>query len=193
MPFRRELMMTCEILLISGSLRARSVNSAIIRAAAQGAPLRVAPRVYPSMGDLPLFNPDDDSEPLDRSVADLRKSIGRADALFICTPEYAGGLPGSFKNLLDWTVGSSEMTNKLVGWVNAASPAAPAGGEDAYASLRKVLSYVDARIVEAACVKIPMSRQSVDADGLIIAPSILERVARALICLADAATARREG
>ncbi|MGH4015240.1 MAG: NADPH-dependent FMN reductase [Pseudonocardiaceae bacterium] len=91
--------------------------------------------------DLPAFNPDDDHEPLHPAVADLRRQIA-ADALLFCTPEYAGALPGSFKNLLDWTVGGSEIYGKPVCWINASSVAAPTGGADAHASLAKVLGYV---------------------------------------------------
>jgi NAD(P)H-dependent FMN reductase len=72
-------------------------------------------------------------------VAELRHEIGAADAVLICTPEYAGALPGSFKNLLDWTVGGGEADRKPVGWINASGVAAPTGGGDAHASLRKVL------------------------------------------------------
>jgi NAD(P)H-dependent FMN reductase len=42
-------------------------------------------------------------------VADLRRQIEAADAVVFCTSEYAGALPGSFKNLLDWTVGGGEV------------------------------------------------------------------------------------
>ena len=75
------------------------------------------------MTDLPHFNPDDDHDPLPHAVADLRARIGAADAVLICTPEYAGALPGTFKNLLDWSVGGPEMYGKPVAWVNASGAA----------------------------------------------------------------------
>ncbi|MBC7977439.1 MAG: NAD(P)H-dependent oxidoreductase [Myxococcales bacterium] len=37
-------------------------------------------------------------------VAALRAQVGAADALAICSPEYAHGMPGSLKNVLDWLV-----------------------------------------------------------------------------------------
>jgi chromate reductase len=89
------------------------------------------------------------------------------DAVLICTPEYAGGLPGSFKNLLDWTVGGGEVYGKPVAWINASSVAAPTGGADAHESLRKVLTYAGADIVDAACARIPVSRTDVDETGRI--------------------------
>src|SRR5205823_7867073 len=83
--------------------------------------------------------------------AQLRAAIAHADAILVCTPEYAGTLPGSFKNLLDWTVGGTEIGGKPTAWINAANPGR---GEGAVATLRSVLEYTDAAIVEEACVRI---------------------------------------
>lgn len=177
--------MTYDLLLIGGSLRADSVNAAVLKTAQQLAPAATTARLYESLAGLPHFNPDDDREPLHPAVADLRDRIGKADALLFCTPEYAGALPGSFKNLLDWTVGGVEMDRKPVAWINAASPAAPMGGEDAHASLRKVMGYIGARIVESACARIPLSRRAVGADGVIHDPAVRDQIAAALAALAD--------
>jgi chromate reductase len=55
----------------------------------------------------------------------------------------------------------------VVAWINASGQAAPTGGANAHDSLRIVLGYTGADIVEAACVRIPIARQMVDEDGLI--------------------------
>ena len=132
--------MNRSILLINGSLRSGSVNAAVLATAHIIEHENVVTRLYQGIANLPHFNPDNDTEPLDPFVLALRADIKHADALVFCTPEYAGALPGSFKNLLDWTVGGTEISGKPVGWINAASSAAPAGGEDAYASLRQYTS-----------------------------------------------------
>ncbi|MEV6873823.1 NAD(P)H-dependent oxidoreductase [Amycolatopsis sp. NPDC051128] len=134
---------------------------------------------YTGLGELPHFNPDDDRDPPHPAVAALRAAIKEADAVMICTPEYAGGLPGSFKNLLDWTVGGGEIYGKPVAWINASSVAAPTGGRDAHDSLRKVLTYAGARIVDEACVRIPVPRDAV-ADGLVVDPDLRGRIAVAV-------------
>ncbi|MEV6830496.1 NADPH-dependent FMN reductase [Amycolatopsis sp. NPDC051102] len=134
---------------------------------------------YTGLGELPHFNPDDDRDPLHPAVAALRAAIEEASALLICTPEYAGGLPGSFKNLLDWTVGGGEIYGKPVAWINASSIAAPTGGKDAHDSLRKVLTYAGAKIVEEGCVRIPISRADV-ADGQVADPDLRGRIAVAV-------------
>jgi NAD(P)H-dependent FMN reductase len=129
---------------------------------------------------LPAFNPDDDREPLHPVVAALRREIAESAAVLFCTPEYAGALPGSFKNLLDWTVGGGEIYRKPVGWINASSVAAPTGGADAHASLAKVLGYVGADVVEQACVRLPMSRGAVGADGVVTDPAARRAISAVL-------------
>ena len=59
---------------------------------------------------------------------ELRAAIERAAGVLICTPEYAGTLPGSFKNLLDWTVGGTEISDKPVAWVNTSITTCSDGG-----------------------------------------------------------------
>lgn len=139
--------------------------------------------LFDGLDRLPHFNPDDDTEPLHPVVADLRSAIGACDVMLISTPEYAGALPGSFKNLLDWTVGAVEMHEKPVAWINVST--GPTGGADAHASLRKVLGYISAVIIEPACRKIPFGRAAIGPDGLIADVSVREEIARALTSLRD--------
>ncbi len=60
-------------------------------------------------------------------MAALRARLAAADAVLFCTPEYAGALPGSFKNLLEWTVGGEEIYRLPAAWVNAAQPGSGPG------------------------------------------------------------------
>src|SRR3954470_21561861 len=160
---------TARILLVSGSTRSASTNTALLRTAAAAAPAGVEAALYGGMTDLPHFNPDDDVDPLPPAVADLRARIAAADAVVFSTPEYAGALPGAFKNLLDWTVGGGEIYEKPVAWINVAT--SPTGAANAYESLRIVLGYAGTRIVDAACAHIPVPHALVGADGLVADPS----------------------
>jgi NAD(P)H-dependent FMN reductase len=172
------------ILLLSGSLRAGSSNEAVLRTArAVAREARTDAVRYDGLAGLPHFNPDDDTDPLPAPVVALRSAIERAAGILICTPEYAGTLPGSFKNLLDWTVGGTEIGDKPVAWVNAA---APGRGRGAEATLRTVLDYTGAAVVEQACVRIPIDRGMVDADGLIADAGVRRQLAQALRLLATA-------
>ena len=174
------------LLLICGSLRSRSSNAAVLRTVKELTPAELEGSIYEGLSQLPHFNPDDDEEgaALNPAITDLRQRIREADVLLFSTPEYAGGLPGSFKNLLDWTVGGGETYGKPVAWINASSTASPTGGADAHESLRKVLGYTGTEIVEAACARIPIPRQAVGADGLIHDPELrheLETVVTTLL------------
>lgn len=176
-----------KVLLVSGSLRQDSTNTALLRTAEVVSPPDIAAELYVGMGELPHFNPDLDQPPLDPAAAHLRTMIHSADAILFSTPEYAGGLPGSFKNLLDWTIGddhSGSIYRKPVAWINTS--AAPTGAADAHASLRKILAYAHVSLIEEACTAIPIARHAVQ-DGLLADPSIRSSIVHTLRLLVDAA------
>lgn len=109
------------LLLVSGSLRAGSTNTALLRTAQFAAPPGITAVLYDDLARLPYFSPDDDRPPLHPAVAGLRAAIRASDAVLFCTPEYAGALPGSFKNMLEWTIGDDQpgsIYEKRVAWVN---------------------------------------------------------------------------
>jgi NAD(P)H-dependent FMN reductase len=172
------------VLLISGSTRHGSANTAALTTAAGLAPAGITPVVYGGLADLPAFNPDHDGDLLPPAAAELRGEIAAAAAVLFCTPEYAGTLPGSFKNLLDWTVGGGEMYEKPVAWLNVA---APGRGGGAAATLASVLSYVSATVIDAACRDIPVPRTAITAEGTVSDPAFASTVAEvwnALLTLA---------
>ena len=143
--------------------------------------------LYDGLGELPPFNPDDDeAERLHPAVARLRSAIREAAALVFSTPEYAGALPGSFKNLLDWTVGDDRpgsIYEKPVAWINAS----PRGGAAAaHEELRRVLGYVHATVVESACTAAPVTGAMIDPRGLVADRAAREAIAGAATVLADA-------
>lgn len=179
---------TKRILLLPGSLRAQSTNLAALRTAAAAAPRGVEATLYDGLATLPPFNPDDDPEggAPPAPVAALRAALGAADALLVCTPEYAGALPGAFKNLLDWSVGGGETYGMPVGWINVSGPAAPSGGTHAHDELRRVFGYTGAVVVEPACLAMPLSRRAVGEDGLIADEGVRRRLAAVLAALAGA-------
>jgi NAD(P)H-dependent FMN reductase len=150
------------VLLISGSTRKGSANSAALVTAAALAPQRVTPVLYDGLAGLPAFNPDHDGDLLPPAAAELRAEIAAAAAVLFCTPEYAGTLPGSLKNLLDWTVGGGEMYEKPAAWINVA---AGGRGGGATATLASVLAYVTATVIDSACRDIPVPRDAVTSDG----------------------------
>jgi chromate reductase, NAD(P)H dehydrogenase (quinone) len=169
------------ILLFSGSTRSGSANTAALRTLQALAPPGVTAQLYQGLAELPAFNPDD--EPPPAPAAGLRAQIAAADALLFCTPEYAGTLPGSLKNLLDWTVGGGEIYGKPVGWINVAVGGRGTGAEE---HLAMVLRYVGAVAVAPACVRVPVPRDALGPDGTITDPAVRAALVAALAALAAA-------
>lgn len=174
------------ILLVSGSTRGGSANTAALRTMRAVAGRPVTAVLYEGLSTLPAFNPDDDREPLPPAPAELRREIAAADAVVFCTPEYAGSLPGSFKNLLDWTVGGGELYGKPVAWINVAQQGRGAGAQ---ATLVTVLGYVGATVVESACRRLPVPRDWVGPGGVITDPAFRGAMADALAVLTAGLTA----
>lgn len=103
---------------LSGSLRAASTNSALLRAMRECAPEGCALSVYDGLGRLPIFNPDDELSP-GEEVLRLKRMVSDADGLVIACPEYAHGVPGGLKNALDWLVSGEAAVGKPVMLVHA--------------------------------------------------------------------------
>ncbi len=153
------------MVVLSGSTRGASTNTAFARTAAGHPPAGTTVTAWTALTGLPHFEPDVDRDPLPAPVAALRDLLFGADAVVVCTPEYAGALLGAFKNALDWTVGSTVFTNKPIAWIKVAADVRR--GEGAHTELATVLGYLQARVLPQACTHVPLDRGAVDAAGLI--------------------------
>src|SRR5689334_21358472 len=151
------------ILAISGSLRAHSSNTEVLRACTLVAPADINIRIYDGLATLPHFNPDLDIEGaiLPEPVEALRSEIRWADALLISSPEYAHGVPGSLKNALDWLVSAPEMVFKPIGVLNTSSRSVHAN-----ASLVETLRTMSTEIVSAASPLLSLTRSMATADSI---------------------------
>ena len=90
------------ILGISGSLRAGSYNTALLRAARSMAPAGVHLEVATLHG-IPLYDGDlEQRDGLPTAVTVLKDEIAASAAVLLVTPEYNNGIPGVFKNAIDW-------------------------------------------------------------------------------------------
>ena len=171
----------CRVLTVSGSLRAVSANGAVLDALAALVPPGVQVTRFDGLAGLPAFNPDLDAPgraPL-APVAEWRAAVAGADALVICSPEYAHGVPGALKNALDWLVSGPDVPGLPVAVVNATTRA-----HIAHASLIETLRTMSAEVVEEACPALPLgpiqrSRDAVLADP--VAAGLLTGVWAALL------------
>ncbi|MFC4215934.1 NADPH-dependent FMN reductase [Pseudophaeobacter arcticus] len=126
-----------KFLAISGSGRATSTNTALLRAVSEiaGSDHQVA--VFSGVADLPVFSPDAENGPLPLPVQTFIEMIRKNDALIISSPEYVRAIPGGLKNAIDWLVSRDEIIGKPIALLHASHR-----GDDMLAQLRLVLATV---------------------------------------------------
>ena len=151
-----------KILAISGSLRPGSSNSMIIKIVAGMAPEGVDIEIYDGLAEIPAFN-DIDNKPAD----DFRRRVREADGIFICTPEYAFGVPGALKNALDWTVSTGDFDKKPVALVTASSV-----GDKGHTSLLNTLTALSTDVIPGATLLISFIRSKFNDKGEIKDPAV---------------------
>ena len=175
------------ILAISGSLRRQSLNSAALRAAAEVAARSGIPiAIDESVRALPHFDPDLEARPPEAALR-FREACECADAVLLAVPEYAFGIPGAFKNALDWTVGSGALYRKPVALLSVAPPGR---GRDARKALERVMTALDC---ELSYHSVPIAAASLDEHGGIADVKVTRRLLRVVETLAARARARSDG
>jgi chromate reductase, NAD(P)H dehydrogenase (quinone) len=167
-----------KVLAISGSLRRDSLNTRLLRAAAELAPSGVEVELLdPSViKDLPLYDHDDDGVTPPIEARRLRGAIRLADALLVATPEYNGTIPGGLKNAIDWAsrpYGDAALTHKPVAVIGASTGLF--GAVWAQAETRKSLSIAGAEVLED---EFPLGQadEAFGEDGLLLEPELNERL-----------------
>lgn len=170
-----------KILAISGSLRAASHNTALLRAVARLAPTEICVELYRDLGKLPLFNPDLESDD-PPAIATLRKKLIAADAVLIASPEYAHGVSGVLKNALDWMVSCEAFVYKPVALLNTSKRAV-----HAQASLKETLTVMSARVIEESSIALPILGNGLDVAAIVADPDISMALCEALRALQAAA------
>jgi chromate reductase len=181
------------VLAVSGSLRARSYNTALLRAASDLLPPSARLELFDELELLPPYSEDRDREPACAGVARLRERIATADALLIATPEYNGSLPGQLKDALDWA-SRPYPDNVLRG-----KPAAVVGASTglfgsvwAQAEVRKVLRTAGAQVIDAE-LAVGDAERAFDLRLRLLAPQHRSRLKAILADLVAAtADARRD-
>jgi chromate reductase, NAD(P)H dehydrogenase (quinone) len=166
-----------KILAISGSLRADSHNSKLLRAAAELLPDGVELELWDGLKEVPPYDEDDDVTPAPAAVARLREAIAGADALLIATPEYNSSIPGQLKNALDWAsrpLATNALRNKPVAVMGAST--SMFGAVWAQAELRKVLGATGARVLDAE-LAVPQAHDRFDEDDRLRDDELRSRLA----------------
>lgn len=162
------------ILAISGSIRPGSSNTAVIRALQKMAPSNIHINLYESLGSIPPFDPSIAAEAATEPVVELRNMLKNADAVIICTPEYAFGVPGILKNALDWLVSSAEMNTMPVVAISV-SPLY-SGGKYAHDSLVLTLTALGTNLHENCKLRIADIYNKMNAEKEVTDPTTLNEL-----------------
>jgi chromate reductase, NAD(P)H dehydrogenase (quinone) len=153
------------ILGISGSLRERSYNTALLRAAAELAPEGVEIEEF-DLREIPFYDADVETAGDPEPVAKLRAAVAKADALLFATPEYNRGTSGVLKNAIDWL--SRPALASVLRWKPVAIVGASTGRggtRNAQAQVRDALLFPGAILVAEPEVAIPVAWEHFDENG----------------------------
>ncbi|MEI7712067.1 MAG: NAD(P)H-dependent oxidoreductase [Rhodospirillales bacterium] len=153
-----------EIAVIVGSLRRDSLNRKLTDALARLAPPDFHFR-YVEIGDLPLYNQDDDANQA-AAVTRLKAEIAAANGLLFATPEYNRSISGVLKNALDHgsrPYGQNSWTGKPAGVVGIT--VGVLGTALAQQHLRNILAALGVDALPQPDVYLQAKEGFFDADG----------------------------
>ena len=146
-----------KILALSGSARADSTNTALLRAVVACAHPDHDVFVFAGLGDLPVFSPDLEHHPLPPTVQNFADLIAASDCVILSSPEYVRSLPGGLKNAIDWLVSRQEIIGKPIALLHASHR-----GDDMLGQLRLVLSTVSQRFLPDLFLRFALMKLSPD-------------------------------
>ena len=153
-------MSNLNILGISGSLRAKSVNLAALKACGEVMPAGMSLKIA-ALDDLPMYNFDLQEKGWPAAVQSLRDAMAAADGVIFACPEFNWTISAPLKNAIDWLsrfpAGQQPFQNKPIALISATG--GPLGGftqkaghgDSAFPRSRADLTSRDSRGVERQC------------------------------------------
>jgi chromate reductase, NAD(P)H dehydrogenase (quinone) len=179
------------ILAISGSLRERSYNRALLRAAEELAPAGVEIEEF-DLSPIPFYDGDVEAAGDPASVVALRAAVAEADGVLIATPEYNRGTSGVLKNAIDWL--SRPALASVLRWKPVAVTGASTGRggtRRAQQQVRDALLYPGAIVLEEPEVALPVAWEHFDEDGRLVDEKTRDSIRGLLEGLAGAPRAQQ--
>ena len=184
---RSDLRPRVRLVGVSGSLRAGSYNTALLRAVAEACPADVVLDLV-DIGDLPLFN-EDLVPDLPASVARIQAAVRSADGLVIAGPEYNGGVSGPLKNALDWlSVPRSDGLLRGMPVAVIGASTGMLGSARSQVQLRSILAICGSELLAEPEVLLPFAHQAFDEDLRPLDDRLVRRLERLVCRLADDAS-----
>ena len=182
------------ILGISGSLRAGSFNTALLRAAQQVAGDGIAFDAVTLHG-IPLYDGDAEArDGLPAAVTTLKDRIVASDGVLLVTPEYNNGIPGVFNNAIDWLSRPAADIARVFGDKPFALVGASPGGFGTILSQNHwlpVLKTLGVQLWAGNRLMVSRAGSAFDADGELVDAKLREQLAGFVQGFATFAAARR--
>ena len=175
---------TIRILGVAGSLRQRSLNRGLLRAAQALAPEGMTLDAFDLLA-VPLYNGDVEAAGDPEGVAAFKAAIRAADGVLFVTPEYNHGVPGVMKNAVDWASRppqSAALSGKPVGIIGA-SPGAT-GTARGQSQLRQAFEFTNSYCLPQPEILVFRASEKFDAQGELTDEATRKYLARYLEALA---------
>ena len=153
------------VLVIYGSLREKSINKALAQnvQAIAGKDMKID---LAGVDGFPLFSEDLEKSGAPEIATEYKQKIKAADAIIVVTPEYNRSMPGSLKNMLDWTSrGELPWKGKPVGVIGASDGVR--GASFAQYDVKRVLTYFGAHVMGQPELYFGNADKKIDAEGTI--------------------------
>ncbi len=167
--------MSIKIVAISGSLRADSYNTKLLRAFKNLASSDVDIDIL-NISNLPLFNEDLEAN-FPQVAWDLKKKIEEADAVIFASPEYNRGITSALKNAVDWASrpwGKNSFEGKVVAVTGASSGAI--GTAVSQQDLKKIMLYLDSYVIGQPEFFLGIAQNKFDETGNVIDEKTKEHI-----------------
>jgi chromate reductase, NAD(P)H dehydrogenase (quinone) len=165
------------VLAISGSPRAASVNTALLRGLIAAASGSFRFTLFTGLADLPVFSPDREGPLTPAPVLAFAEAVGRADGVVIACLEYVHTIPGGLKNAIDWLVSRDEIVGKPIALIHASRHR----GDDMLADLRRVLATVSTGFMPQVFARFPLQKLTLDEVAMALAQPQHRRVLRSYL------------
>jgi chromate reductase len=162
-----------KVLAICGSTRTSSANHQLLKTIAALGASEFEMEIYSELAALPHFNPDLDKENSEspKPVQEIRRKIQEANGVLICTPEYVFSIPGSLKNMIEWTVSTTLFSEKPVALITAS-----ASGAKAHESLQLIMKTLYADLSEGSQLLISGVRSKFDEKGNVADADTMQKI-----------------
>lgn len=176
--------MTLKIAAISGSLRAKSYNTAVMQTLPDLAPENMSIQGC-TLEAIPPYNQDiQDNEPWPEAVERLGAAVAESDGVVFVTPEYNYSIPGVLKNAIDWLsrLDPQPFKHKPAGIMGASMSGQ--GTSRCQYHLRQVLIFVEAITMPKPEVFIARAHERIR-DGRLDDSDTRDHVAGFLVAFSD--------